>query len=135
MKVLPLTASHRETRTMLDAEALRGLLDAYIDGDVTAKKVLLDFLDDAGDPRAEAVRAEAIDWDVVAWELTPGKRGKRPPPRQRWNDSRDPAAFNARIRWLIDCARVGDSVRPEVTRAVAEARRDWLKELFPEAQL
>jgi hypothetical protein len=117
---------------MLDAEALRGLLDAYIDGDVTAKKVLLDFLDDAGDPRAEAVRAEAINWDVVAWELTPGRHGKRRRDRQYRPEM---LAFDARIRWLIDCARVGDSVRPEVASAVSEARRDWLKELFPEAGL
>ena len=115
---------------MLDAEALRGFLEAYINGDVTAKKVVLDFLDDEGDARAEAVRAEAIDWNAVAVDLTP------PPWRVRYDDMGHAVpTFDTRIRWLIDCARVGDSVRPEIARAVAAARRDWLKQLFPEAEL
>ena len=37
-------------------------------------------------------------------------------------------------RWLIDCARYGSATRQDVTNAVRQARRDWLRGLFPEVE-
>ena len=41
---------------MFDEHDLEALLLSYIGGDVLARKVLLDALDEAGDPPTEAVR-------------------------------------------------------------------------------
>jgi hypothetical protein len=101
---------------MLDGHDLAALLNAYTSGDTLARKALLDALEEAGDPRADAVRAERVDWDAVARRLRP---------------ARDTAYH----RWLIDCARVGSATRPDVVAAVRRARRDWLRRLFPEVDL
>ncbi len=101
---------------MLDGYDLQALLEAYTGGDTLARKALLDALEEAGDPRADEVRAERVDWDALARRLKP----------------RRDTAYH---RWLIDCARVGSATRPDITAAVRRARRDWLRRLFPEAAL
>jgi hypothetical protein len=112
---------------MLDPHTLKGLLEGYIAGDLSARKVLLDFLDDAGDARAETVRREPIDWDALAVQLTHPSLAQG---IRMWR--RPPASFSPHIRWQIDCARVGSTATPEVAAAVAAARRLWLRGLFPE---
>jgi hypothetical protein len=113
---------------MFDEQDLIGLVRAYIAGDVLARKVLLDALDEAGDPRTAAVREEDIDWDDLAVRLSGGE--PLPPRRRRKRYSLNRHA--AYMRWLIDCARFGSSTQPEVAEAVREARREWLGKLFPE---
>jgi hypothetical protein len=111
----------------METEAiLQGLLLAYIDGDVLARKVLLDYLEEQDDARLEAVRAERVDWGALASTIAHA-RG---------------AGFYLRLqhdvnkhRWLIDCARAGSEVQPYVKTAVGEARRQWLRQLFPEIDL
>jgi hypothetical protein len=99
---------------MLD-DTLPALLLAYIDGDVIARKALLDWLEEHGDPRVEAVRLEAINWDGVARQL------------HGWG--------GGILRVEIDCARVGGEASPRVAAAVREARRKWLRGLFPEVEI
>jgi hypothetical protein len=112
---------------MLDLHDLIALLEAYCRGDTLARKVLIDALEEAGDPRIDAVRAEAIDWDELARRLAPSPGG------HVWYMGlpRDVSYF----RWLIDCARYGSPTRPDVALAVRRARRDWLQGLFPEVRL
>jgi len=100
---------------MNDETDLRGLLHAYANGDVLARKVLLDLLEENGDERAEALRAETIDWNAVAQTIA------RP---YDWSVER--------CRWFIDCARFGSTAPPEVVDAVRLARENWLRGLFPE---
>jgi hypothetical protein len=114
---------------MFDEQDLIGLLRAYVAGDVLARKVLLDALDEAGDPRASVVREEGIDWDALAVKLA---REPPLPPRSRRQRGHALGRDSSRIRWQIDCARVGSTTRPEVMHAVSEARREWLQKLFPE---
>jgi hypothetical protein len=115
---------------MLDEQELLGLLKGYIAGDVLARKVIVDLLEEAGDPRAEVMREERIDWEKLAqWLATGKKQSKR---------SRRPTYLNgepARYRFQIECARYGSPTIPEVEAAVRDARRDWMKELFPEVEL
>src|SRR5947209_20570060 len=101
---------------MSDAD-LRGLLQAYCRSDRLARAALLDWLEEQGDPRADEVRREDIDWDALAREVVPYRESV------------------SRYRWYIDCARVGSPVMPEVARAVAKTRRLWLQRLFPEVDL
>jgi hypothetical protein len=109
---------------MFDEHDLLALLQAYIGGDVLARKVLLDALDEAGDPRAEAVRAEAIDWEALAARLAKGSSAWHGYPRAV-----------AHMRWQIDCARYGSHTSDEVAQAVRTARREWLQRLFPTLDL
>ena len=44
-----------------DPRELTGLLLSYIDGDVVARKIVLDWLEEHEYPRREAVAAEAIN--------------------------------------------------------------------------
>jgi hypothetical protein len=97
---------------------LLGLLRAYVGGDLLARRALLDWLEEEGDDRLEAVRREEIDWNKVALSYLP---------RARWD--------LPRYRWYVDCARVGSSALPEVVEAVKRARRQWLQGLFPEVDL
>jgi hypothetical protein len=113
---------------MLDEQDLIGLVGAYIAGDTLARKVLLDALEETGDPRSAVVREEDIDWDDLAVRLCGGK--PLPPRRRRRKYVHDRASAN--MRWLIDCARLGSNTPPEVADAVREARRTWLERLFPE---
>jgi hypothetical protein len=103
---------------MFDEHDLVALLQAYIAGDVLARKALLDAMDEAGDPRTDAVRNEDVNWDALAGRL---------------------AAFHFRdqayMRWVIDCARLGSPTTEEVAEAVRNARRKWLQKLFPELAL
>jgi hypothetical protein len=107
-------------------ETLRGLIDAYIAGDVVARKVIADWLEETDDPRAGPVRADGADWDELACRLAgvPARKGQFDLPQ--------PAP---RYRWLIDCARFGAGAPPEVEAAVRDARRAWLAGLFPELGL
>jgi hypothetical protein len=109
---------------MLEEHDLIALLRAYIGGDTLARKALLDALDEANDPRLDSVRAEGVDWDALSRGLT-GNRNAH-----GWSRNDQPY-----LRWLIDCARYGSNTLPEIVRAVREARRGWLQELFPEVTL
>jgi hypothetical protein len=109
---------------MFDEHDLVALLQAYIAGDVLARKALLDALDEAGDPRMELVRAESIDWEALAVKLV----GLSPQAHGYF-----PAVSH--MRWQIDCARYGSSTRDEVAQGVRTARRQWLQQLFPEFDL
>jgi hypothetical protein len=112
---------------MADNEILRSLLQAYVGGDLLARRALRDYLEETDDGRAAAVEQEAIDWDDLAWEIVhPGKRAGRPV-------NYDTEV--ARCRHSIDCARFNAGARPEVIQAVREARRRWLQGLFPEVDL
>ena len=97
---------------MFDEHDLIALMEAYSRGDTLARKALIDALEEAGDPRGDAVRAEQVDWDALARRLAP-------------HDSRY-------YRWLIDCARFGSTTHEEVAAAVRRTRRNWLRGLFPE---
>jgi hypothetical protein len=108
---------------------LLGLLHAYHAGDRLARRALLDWLEENGDLRYDAVAEEAIDWEKVTRQLCPDRRRRS---RHRWYDT-DPEF--ARFRFYVDCARVGSPTLPEVERAVREARRGWLQGLFPEYDL
>jgi hypothetical protein len=111
---------------------LAALLLGYIDGDVVARKVLLDWLEEHEDPRLAAVREEAIDWATVAVQLS-GQPERVDLPRYTWQSERRYfTAHTNHLRFQIDCARVGADVPEAVRRAVREARRAWLTELFPE---
>jgi hypothetical protein len=114
-----------------DPRELAALLAAYIDGDVVARKVLLDWLEEHDDPRLEAVREEGIDWIAVANALAGEKRRIRNP--RRWEPLLSPNVNQ--LRFQIDCARVGSDVPPKVRQAVQRARREWLGGLFPEIDL
>jgi hypothetical protein len=105
---------------MGETDILRGLLGAYFGGDLLARRALLDYLEETGDTRGEAVRAEAIDWDAVARGAA--RAAKR---------SGDEALF----RFYVDCARFNAGASPEVVQAVRAARRRWLQGLFPEIDL
>jgi hypothetical protein len=105
---------------MGDKEVLRSLLQAYVGGDLLARRALLDYLEEAGDRRGEDVRAEAIDWEAVA--LGAALAAKR---------SHDVRLF----RFYVDCARFNAGAVPEVMQAVREARRRWLQGMFPEIDL
>ncbi len=113
-----------------DPRELTGLLLGYIDGDVVAKKIVLDWLEEQDDPRREAVAAEAIDWDGVAHTLAGVKR-----PRRRRNMPTVLSGQIAYLRFQIDCACVGADTTPVVREAVRASRRMWLQELFPELDL
>jgi hypothetical protein len=118
---------------MSDAEVLRGLLLAFGDGDLLARRALLDYLDEAGDPRLEAVRREDVDWMAVARELC----GPADDPRQRPSYHHPGVASGdlGRFRYYVDCARFGAGATPAVEQAVRDARRRWLQGLFPEVDL
>jgi hypothetical protein len=103
---------------------LVALLQAYIGGDMLARKALLDALDEEGDPRGEAVRGEGIDWDGLARKLST--------PSPLWPFGKQDVSY---MRWLIDCARFGSGSKPRVVEEVREARRLWLRRLFPELEL
>jgi hypothetical protein len=105
---------------MGDKDILRGLLQAYFGGDLLARRALLDYLEETGDPRGEAVRAEAIDWEAVARSAA---------------RAADQADEEARFRFYVDCARFNAGAAPEVVQAVRAARRRWLQGLFPEIEL
>lgn len=98
---------------MFDEHDLTALLLAYIDGDTLARKALIDVLDEAGDPRAEKIRDEAIHWDKVAANAS------------------DLNSFSY-LRFQIDCARYGSTATPEVTALVRHARANYIAQLFPE---
>jgi hypothetical protein len=98
---------------------LRSLLQAYVGGDQLARRALSDYLEEAGDARAEVVRQEAIDWGAVEMEI----------PREVRR------SCGAQLRFYIDCARFNSETVPAVTQAVREARRRWLQGLFPEVDL
>ena len=66
---------------------LAALLLGYIDGDVVARKVLLDWLEEHEDPRLAAVREEAIDWATVAVQLS-GQPERVDLPRYTWQSER-----------------------------------------------
>jgi hypothetical protein len=118
---------------MID-DTLAGLLHAFIDGDVIARKALLDWLEERGDPRVEDVSREAIDWWLVAWDLVrPGAEQRVPLSYGGYYPSADRDVN--RTRWYIDCVRAGSDAPPDVVRAVREARRKWLAGLFPEMDL
>jgi hypothetical protein len=102
----------------MSTSLLLGLLRAYVEGDLLARRALLDWLEENGDSRLEAVRREEIDWDKVARSVCPNVWHALP-----------------RYRWYVDCARVGSTALPEVVAAVQQARRDWLQVLFPEVAL
>src|SRR5690349_15278129 len=95
---------------------LLGLLRAYVGGDLLARRALLDWLEEEGDERVEAVRREEIDWNKVAGSVC-HVAGKRKGPTlsmhvgHSWDDL-------PRYRWYVDCARVGSSALPEVVAAV-----------------
>jgi hypothetical protein len=112
---------------MLEESDLLALLQAYIAGDGLARKVLVDALEEAGDPRAETVRRECIDWDALAGNLA-ARRGLL-----GWfrGQNGDPGY----TRWLIDCARFGSTSNPTVAQAVRDERRVFLERLFPELEL
>lgn len=109
---------------MIDPTDLVGLVRAFCGGDLLARKAILDWLEEEGDPRADLVRAEEVDWNALAKRLA----------RQR-NVNHHGFANVAQLRFWIDCARYGSTSVPEVTEAVAEARRHWLQGLFPEFDL
>jgi hypothetical protein len=107
---------------MFEEHDLRVLLTAYIDGDVLARKALVDILEEAGDPRTASVREEAIDWDKLARKLSKGP--------DSW--FRGGVGY---IRFLIECARFNSTARPDIVDAVRQARQQWVKKLFPEIKL
>jgi hypothetical protein len=109
---------------MMDPKDLVGLVRAYCGGDLLARKAILDWLEEEGDPRADLVRAEEVDWNALARRLD-----------RQMNGDPHGVANVARLRFWIDCARYGSSTVPEVTEAVTEARRQWLQGLFPEFDL
>lgn len=115
-----------------DMTTLKGLLKAYADGDVLARRVLQDWLEDHSDPRLGDVRAEGVEWDKLAFRLS-GYPAPRRRPRRGIFYSDNPEVN--RVRWLIDCARVGSSVPPHIAEGVRRARLAWLNDLFPEADL
>jgi hypothetical protein len=101
---------------MIDPHELIGLLRGYAEGDILARKVLIDALAEDGDPRATQVENEEINWDRVAADLAR---------KSTLGDRR-------RLRWLIDCVRYGSTAPAEVTQVVRQKRTAWLKKLFPE---
>jgi hypothetical protein len=115
---------------MTDLTILGGLLLAYIDGDVLARKALLDFLEEESDARMETVRAENLDWDALAKELAESSQAPAPYDYEYLRGT-----SVSRHRWMIDCARYGSTVMPYVAQGVREARRAWLRQLFPEIPL
>jgi hypothetical protein len=106
---------------MLDEYDLIALVEAYSRGDVLARKVLIDALEEAGDSRVDAVRAEKVDWDALARELAPNVS-------TYYGGQREVGYY----RWLIDCARYGSETRIDVANAVRRTLRAWLQGLFPE---
>lgn len=114
---------------MIDPTDLSGLLRSYADGDVLARKVLVDFLSEEGDDRAEKVRDEGIDWDEVARQLA----GNPPQADSHWWARQ--RGEQPRIRWWIDCVRFGNSAPEFVTSRVRQERLSWLAGLFPECGL
>lgn len=110
---------------MVEEHDLRAMLQGYVDGDVLARKVIVDLLEEMGDPRAETMREERIDWDRLAYRLA----GERPP-KSVWALSGEPG----RYRFRIECARFGAPTTPEVVVAVRQARREWVQTLFPELE-
>ncbi len=99
---------------------LHALLTADVTGDRVARQALADYLEEQGDPRAEAVRAEKIDWNGVARKLEKDLNGSAGLGTYHRN----------RLRWLIDCCLVGDRVPEYVRDAVEQARRRWAARLF-----
>ena len=138
---------------MFDERDVTALLLAYIDGDTLARKVLIDALEEADDPRVEQFREEAIDWDNLAEHLSGEGAGARThypstaTPRRSvrlWRGegagarTHYPSTLSgesARMRFRIDCARFGSPTTPEVTKAVQRARHAHAKKLFPELEL
>lgn len=119
-----------------DPRELAALLNAYIDGDVVARKVVLDWLEEHDDPRRSVVHEEAIDWGPVACELS-GEPPIEQRPAYRWG--RGHVYYTQATNYVlyqIACARVGAANVPEaVCAAVARTRRAWLAGLFPEIDL
>ena len=111
---------------MFDEHDILALLEAYIDGDTLARKVLVDALDEAGDERAEQFREEGIDWDALALRLSGEKK------KSHWYSL---SGESAKMRFRIDCVRFGSSTTPEVTEAVQNARRAYARKLFPTLEL
>src|SRR5262249_21093672 len=105
---------------MANNDVLKGLLQAYVGGDLVARRALLGYPGEGGGPPRGGVGAEAIDWNAVA--LGVAVAAKR---------SRDVKLF----RFYVDCARFNAGAQPEVVQAVREARRRWLQGLFPEIDL
>lgn len=110
---------------MVDEHDLRAMLQGYVDGDVLARKVIVDLLEEMGDPRAATMREEQIDWDRLAYRLA-----NDTPPKRIWALSGEPG----RMRFRIECARFGSPTTPDVVEAVREARRKWVRSLFPELE-
>lgn len=122
---------------MFEAHDLLVMLRAYIDGDLLARKVVVDLLEEAGDPRAEAVRQEAIHWDGLARRLAglPERPSRRRRLRGPFNQSLPEPVLSgeaAYLRFLIECARFGSPTRRDVAEAVRDARQTWAAALFPE---
>jgi hypothetical protein len=121
---------------MSDVTILLALMRAYVDGDLLAKRALMDFLDETGDARLEAVKREQIDWLGVARRLCGIAEERKPPRRHAWEGlPNQPNGELARYRYYVDCARFGAGAIPEVVKAVTDARREWLAGLFPEVDL
>lgn len=121
---------------MNEAQAsLTAFLHAYVAGDRTARLALVDWLEEHGDPRAEAVRLAVVDWDAVAWNLFreswPTWNRRRRPKRLSQLNTHERAELN-RYRWWIDCALVSADAPAAVIAAVRQAHRNWLMGLFPE---
>jgi hypothetical protein len=119
---------------MGESSVLLGLLKSYADGDLLARRALLDWLEENGDGRAETVRREPIDWDAVARAVCPNVD----PERDRRGAKAGHGWFHddlPRYRWYVDCARMNVETLAEVRAAVRQARRHWLQGLFPEVGL
>jgi hypothetical protein len=117
---------------------LTGLVRAYIDGDLVARRALLDWLEERDDPRLGAVRDESIDWDQVAKDLT----GYREvivialSPSEDGVEATESSLLEPKdwhhTRWLLECVRYGSSASDAVVAAVRQARKQWLEKLFTE---
>lgn len=106
----------------VNRQDLLALALAYIAGDVLGKKVLADALEEADDPRMEAVREEAIDWDELARQLA-----KSYSQANYWFRADQP-----RVRFQIDCVRYGSTSLDEIVAGVQQARRQFVRKIFPE---
>ena len=110
---------------MFDEREMMALIEAYIGGDTLARKALIDALDEAGDPRVEQFRDDAIDWNRIAIRMGKSKQTD-------YHGHVRPSGESARIRFQIDCERFGSPTTPEVAEAVRQARRAYAKKLFAE---
>jgi uncharacterized protein (TIGR02996 family) len=110
---------------------LIALVHAYVGGDRGARLALVDWLEEHADPRADTVRAAALDWNAVAREIYRGRNPCSGDGHRGGTSVYYEPELN-RYRWLIDCALVGADVPPDVVETVRAAHRRWLTGLFPE---